>query len=187
MYCTNDAKVKTFIINNLGSPVNLQASSSLVCLSKDSGIPFIKHQRRYEKRSLLFKNTTWSVKGWRVRTPNYLDSQIKRQFLLYAWASFPDSDLLLGELVMKAFRRMLYPRTDSGRARYVRHGLRPRYQIKLIFAILIVIGISGMVVTGLFFCSFLLFILSMLIFLLGVQGLKERSESWYKNLVSGFL
>jgi hypothetical protein len=69
-------------------------------------------------------------------------------------------------------QRIKYPETTEGRKQFIEDSLKPKNQV--LFYILIVIGISGMVVTGLFFCSFLLFILSMLLFLAGVQGIERR-------------
>jgi len=80
---------------------------------------------------------------------------------------------------MKAlFNRLRYPKTDAGRKRYVRHGMKPKYRISITFAILILLGAVGTIVTLLMclngHCSFLLAIASMGLFILGVQNIENR-------------
>jgi ABC-type uncharacterized transport system permease subunit len=75
---------------------------------------------------------------------------------------------------------MRYPRTDSGRKRYVKDSLKS-YQCKIPFLMLILAGIAGMILS-LIWCfeskdfngSWLIALLSLLIFALGIQGIKNR-------------
>jgi hypothetical protein len=78
-------------------------------------------------------------------------------------------------------RRIKYPATTEGRKQYVHDSLKPRYQV--IFYILIVIGIAGLILClvlcfkGIDFRGlWLIGLLSMVIFALGVQGLERGSE-----------
>jgi ABC-type uncharacterized transport system permease subunit len=81
---------------------------------------------------------------------------------------------------MSWFNRMRYPRTDSGRKRYVKDSLKS-YQCKIPFLMLILAGIAGMILS-LIWCfeskdfngSWLIALLSLLIFALGIQGIKNR-------------
>ena len=83
---------------------------------------------------------------------------------------------------MKAFNRLLYPRTDSGRRRYVRDSLKP-YRCKFCYCLLIVSGLAGLILS-LVLCFeghdfnglWLIALLSLLIFALGVQGIERRDE-----------
>jgi hypothetical protein len=76
-------------------------------------------------------------------------------------------------------RRIKYPATTEGRKQYVEDSLKPKYQV--IFYILIVIGIAGLILC-LTLCFkghdfrglWLIGLLSMVIFALGVQGLERR-------------
>jgi ABC-type uncharacterized transport system permease subunit len=83
---------------------------------------------------------------------------------------------------MSWFNRMRYPRTDSGRKRYVKDSLKS-YQCKIPFLMLILAGIAGMILS-LIWCfeskdfngSWLIALLSLLIFALGIQGIKNRES-----------
>jgi ABC-type bacteriocin/lantibiotic exporter with double-glycine peptidase domain len=86
---------------------------------------------------------------------------------------------------MKALNRMLYPRSDSGRRRYVRHALNPN-KGKVLFTLLIIIGFSGMLALLLwlildkylseahFNLIVILVIVAMVMALCGVEGFRER-------------
>jgi hypothetical protein len=75
-------------------------------------------------------------------------------------------------------QRMKYPETNEGRRKYIQDSLKPRYQG--IFYTLIFVGAIGLIITLLMClngnCSYLLAILFMLLFLVGIQGLERRPE-----------
>ena len=75
-------------------------------------------------------------------------------------------------------RRIKYPATNEGRKQYIQDSLKPKYQV--VFYILIVIGIAGLILClvlcfkGIDFRGlWLMGLLSMVIFALGVQGLES--------------
>ena len=83
---------------------------------------------------------------------------------------------------MSWLNRLRYPRTPEGRKRYIKDSLNS-YQCKFPFILLIVIGIAGMILS-LVWCfeskdfngSWLIALLSLLIFALGIQGIKNRES-----------
>ena len=85
---------------------------------------------------------------------------------------------------MSWFNRMRYPRTSSGRRRYVRDSMKP-YRCNFCFSLLIVTGIGGMIITLIMcfhgHCSFLLAIASMGLFILGLQGLQPQDKPTHVN------
>ncbi len=78
--------------------------------------------------------------------------------------------------------RLKYPKTDSGRRRFIQDSLKPdnKRRGKFCLCLAILIGIAGMVVSFVICLhdkgSFLLAILSMALLALGIHGLKERRE-----------
>lgn len=83
---------------------------------------------------------------------------------------------------MKAlFNRLMYPKTDAGRRRYIQDSIKPTYRIKLFFVILILTGIAGLILSltlcfkGRDFSGlWLVTLLSMAFFVLGLQGMERR-------------
>ena len=80
-------------------------------------------------------------------------------------------------------RRIKYPKTYEGRKQYIQDSLKPKYQIKLFFVILILIGIAGLILSLVLCfkgCDFsglwLIALLSMLLFVLGLQGMERREQ-----------
>ena len=85
---------------------------------------------------------------------------------------------------MSWFNRMRYPRTQSGRRAYIQDGMKS-YRCKFPFLLLIVIGVAGMILS-LIWCfkghgSYLVVILSMGLFILGLQGLQLKDEPTHVN------
>ena len=79
-------------------------------------------------------------------------------------------------------RKIKYPATDEGRRKYIQDSLKkPKYQIKLFFVILILAGIAGLILSLIlcfkgrdFIGLWLIALLSMLLFILGLQGMERR-------------
>jgi len=81
---------------------------------------------------------------------------------------------------MSWLNRLLYPRTDSGRRRYIKDSLKP-YRCNYYYLLLILLGIAGLILSLIFCISgidfsglWLVVLLSLLIFALGVQGIERR-------------
>jgi hypothetical protein len=78
-------------------------------------------------------------------------------------------------------RRIKYPATAEGRKQYIQDSMKPKYQIKLFFVILILAGIAGLILS-LILCFkgrdfrglWLIALLSMSLFVLGLQGMERR-------------
>jgi hypothetical protein len=181
--------MKTYCIHNSGPLVNSRLSfvavgSGFLILR---GLLLTKNEQRHETKNCFLFTGTW-------RRP--VSNQIVRSFrqsnsLVYPllWShsdharidNFDPAVLLLQ--LMSWFNRMRYPRTQSGRRAYIQNSLKPKYQIKLIYVILILTGIAGLILSlvlcfkGIdYSCSFLIAVISLMVFYLGVQGIERRSE-----------
>ena len=89
---------------------------------------------------------------------------------------------------MKAlFNRLMYPKTDAGRRRYVKAGMKP-YRCKFWYFLLIVAGIAGLILS-LTLCLkgadfrglWLIALLSMSLFVLGLQGIELNDKPTHVN------
>jgi len=144
---------------------------------------------RYETKNCFLPtgsapNQTRKLRVWSFRLQfNSLVNPLLWSHPDHARINSIGTGILLLQL-MNWVNRLRYPRTQSGRRAYIQDSLKP-YRCNFWYSLLIVTGVAGMIITLIMcfhgHCSFLLAIASMLLFLLGLQGIELNDKPHSQN------